>query len=590
MVTVPVLWLSLNPDAIPRGYWDHGCLEDLFAGDLYPLPDLPTFEHHTLDTLAHDWDSLLARVRHGGVLIVPARHHVEARYIYGLKALLAEMPWSLLILTGDEGGEMHSEWFTDMPRSRLWVMTPQGEREYGNTYPIGSGYPPGIRTILAEREGERRLAWAFLGQITHDRREQCIKMLRARSDDGCLVESGGFTQGIDQDDYWRTLADAKVAPCPSGPLSADSFRVYEALEAGCVPIADDRHPGPAPQLDYWERLFGSPPFPTVKGKWRDESATLDAALAHWPASGNRVFSWWQRQKRAMTLRLVSDLTELGATDNVVPSVPAECVTAIIVTSPTPRQPDLADLETTVQSIREQLGGCEIVLVFDGIRPEAEHRRTAYEEYTRRALWAANTRWGPVVPLVLDEWQHQARASRTALDWVRTRHVLMVEHDTPLTGEVDWPAIVETLDLCHVDMIRLHHETTIGDPHWHMMLDKAPTLDCGPAPIIRTWQWSQRPHVAPTSWYERLLDRYFASGARTMIEDVMHGVVASDHLDGGTEFRLAVYAPDGENWQRSLHLDSRRLIVGEEETGDSKGTMRFAYPGETPAGAPAPGWR
>jgi hypothetical protein len=148
-----------------------------------------------------------------------------------------------------------------------------------------------------------------------------------------------------------------------------------------------------------------------------------------------------------------------------------------------------------------------------------------------------------------------------------------------------------LDEGALDVVRLHHETEIGPHHTHVMLDTEP-VD-GPVPYVRTYQWSQRPHVAPVGWYRAMLQRHFAPEARTMIEDVMHGVVASAWLDfgvaGWSRFRVGMYTPEG-NIQRSLHLDSRRRVVGEEETGDPKGTQFFAYPGDTPPGAPAPGWR
>ena len=53
-----------------------------------------------------------------------------------------------------------------------------------------------------------------------------------------LVTSEGFSQGIAQDAYYKTLAATKVAPCPSGPITVDSMRVCEALQLGAVPVID----------------------------------------------------------------------------------------------------------------------------------------------------------------------------------------------------------------------------------------------------------------------------------------------------------------------------------------------------------------
>ena len=595
---VRVVWLTLAPDTIARGYWDQGMLESIFARDLWRVPGGYEFEH--VELVCPTDDALWAAVEPGGILVLPARHHADKVLARRVWWAVRRMSWCLLILTGDEEGEFDAERFLGVQHARAWVMTPQPGREYGErAFLFGTGWPPGIRAAcagIADIVGADQVyapdrPWMFAGQVTHARREECAEMLRARPDRdlALLEETPGFTQGIDQRVYWLEMTNAKIAPAPSGPCSPDSFRCFEALEAGCVPIADDVTPDGTVH-GFWARLFGAVPFPVADNAWAAQSATIDQFLADWPRSANRVFSWWQRQKRLMAWRLHDDVAALTG-HRPEPGVDGS-VSALIVTSPSPLHPDTAHLETTVESIRAQIPDAEIVLVFDGVRPELAHRAADYAEYTRRALWLANTRWHNVVPLVLDDWHHQAGAVRIGLDEVRSPYVVLVEHDTPLAGAIDWPGIVTALDGNTLDVVRLHHETAIGEHHAHMMLDHGQVTD-GPIPFVRTYQWSQRPHVARVGWYRRLLELHFAPEARAMIEDALHGVVATawlDHGESGWErFRVGIYAPEG-NIQRSLHLDSRRRVVGEESTGDPKGKMLFAYPGPTPPGAPQPGWR
>ena len=42
------------------------------------------------------------------------------------------------------------------------------------------------------------------------------------------------------------MTAARSPQCPSGYATPDSFRLYEALEAGCVPLADMTAPGTYP--------------------------------------------------------------------------------------------------------------------------------------------------------------------------------------------------------------------------------------------------------------------------------------------------------------------------------------------------------
>lgn len=594
-MTIPVVWLTLAPDTIARGYWDQAMIESIFARDLWRVPGGFEFEH--VELVMPSDEELIPVLQKGAVVVLPARHHADQAFKKRLWRVLRSMSWCVLVLTGDEEGAFEAERFAAMPQVRAWVMTPQPGRDYGPTsFLIGSGWPPGIREACRTIEDlvpdpwTPSRPWTFAGQVTHERRQECAEMLRGRADDnGLLVETEGFTQGMEQRTYWLELTNAKVAPAPSGPCSPDSFRLFEALEAGCVPIADDMTPDGRVH-GFWAMLFGAVPFPVCDRSWAEQSETIDQALDAWPHNANRIFSWWQRQKRRMAWRMHEDIAALvGSSPD--PGVDG-AVSVLITTSPSPKHPDTSDLEATIASIRERLPEAEIVLVFDGVRPELAHRAEAYADYTRRVLWLANTRWHNVVPLVLDGWHHQAGAARIGLDEIRSRHVLFVEHDTPLTGEIDWPGIVAVLDSGELDVVRLHHETAIGEHHQHMMLDHGEATR-GPIPYVRTYQWSQRPHVCRVGWYRRMLDLHFAPQARAMIEDVMHGVVATawlDHGDAGwARFRLGIYAPEG-NLQRSLHLDSRRMVLGEEDTGDPKGRMFMAYPGgKVPPGAPGAGW-
>ena len=75
----------------------------------------------------------------------------------------------------------------------------------------------------------------------------------------------------------------------------------------------------------------------------------------------------------------------------------------------------------------------------------------------------------------------------------------------------------------------------------------------------------------------MLRRYFGAESRTMIEDVMHGVVQRAHVAGGWGmFRLFIYTPPG-NIKRSTTSDGR----GSEPKFD----MKIEYDGETPEWGP-----
>jgi hypothetical protein len=166
----------------------------------------------------------------------------------------------------------------------------------------------------------------------------------------------------------------------------------------------------------------------------------------------------------------------------------------------------------------------------------------------------------VLPVIHDEHLHQVEMLRRALPLMESPLVLFVEHDTPLVVDepIDWPALIGAVRSGEVDLVRFHYEAGVHPEHEHLMLDEKPR-DVRGAPLLRTVQWSQRPHLASTGFYRRLIKQEFPKGYVGMIEDRMHGVVHNAWrefgLAGWDRYRLAMYAPDGQI-KRSLHLDGR----------------------------------
>lgn len=241
------------------------------------------------------------------------------------------------------------------------------------------------------------------------------------------------------------------------------------------------------------------------------------------------------------------------------------LTVVVPVSPIPSHPDTTILDETVESVRHHLPTAEIILTFDGVRLEQQHRYDSYEEFTRRALWKADHAWRPVVPFLFDEHRHQSGMLKAVIDEIRTPLLMYVEQDTPLVTDepIDWKNITDFVLSGHSNLVRLHHEGRIPDEHQHMMHGGYHYADIGTgttADFERTSQWSQRPHIASTAYYRRILDAHFTEKSRCFIEDRMHGVVDNayrlDGMHGWNQHRLHIYTPEGGNIKRSYHLDGR----------------------------------
>jgi hypothetical protein len=202
----------------------------------------------------------------------------------------------------------------------------------------------------------------------------------------------------------------------------------------------------------------------------------------------------------------------------------------------------------------------VIVMADGVHSAHESLHAAYDEYLADMVWRCNVQHAGVLPLISPSHRHQASMARRAIQYVRTPFVLFMEHDTPLVGNIDFDEIVTGLR-SGLDVMRLHHEVVMPHEHYHLMLDPEPITWPGMrAKVQRTFQWSQRPHVAATAFYERILRDHFDSSERVFIEDRMHSVcqcAVNDHGDAGWQnYRLAIYRPKGDSMQRSTHTDGR----------------------------------
>jgi hypothetical protein len=89
-------------------------------------------------------------------------------------------------------------------------------------------------------------------------------------------------------------------------------------------------------------------------------------------------------------------------------------------------------------------------------------------------------------------------------------------------------------------------------------------------FIDTSQWSQRPHIASTAYYRRILDSHFTADAKCFIEDRMYGILEEaeriDGYQGWVQHRVHIYDPGNGNMKRSYHTDGR---AGESKYDDTQ---------------------
>lgn len=298
METIKVIWKSYHrPDAIERGYWDQAILEEMFQHvGPYAWQHCTSFSEITPGE--------------GAVVVLNGRMHFED--IKQINKDIAGLVWCLFIITGDE--EALFPWREIRhPMLRTWAQLPRMNVHNDVSQKLPNGPRPGTRETLAEIGPlERNIDFMFVGQINHARREQCLEAAQSIKDEYATILTGtdGFGKEVfSHYEYLQIMAHSKVVLCPSGIETPDSFRLYEALETGCMPIVDafaTRNQSPG----FWSYLFDeNVPFPIVD-YWDKLPALLPEVLREWPHNANRAAAWWQNKKRLLRLKMLDDIKEI----------------------------------------------------------------------------------------------------------------------------------------------------------------------------------------------------------------------------------------------------------------------------------------
>ena len=226
----------------------------------------------------------------GNIFVIPGEY--EGEYIDQINEELNKHPYVVVMIASDENSNFPYKALSH-PRMKVWIQYPKEWHEVDHYLP--AGYSPNSKFNVQEKE----LDWFWGGQVTHQDRTELVEVLR-RMDNGFLIESEGFTQGIDLQDYLDLMGKAWFVPCPRGNISPDTMRMYDALELGCIPVIRTRDEA------FYNRLLNKPPFPTV-----DDWATLPFFLDKWsPANPTDCYEWWHDYKQSLVDDLIGDIVWL----------------------------------------------------------------------------------------------------------------------------------------------------------------------------------------------------------------------------------------------------------------------------------------
>lgn len=489
-----IYWMSLKDSVPSRGYWDQHILAETLE-ECQEVSNLDGIEEC--------------------IVVIPGAYQFEL--IDEINREISKLKKVIVIITSDEENRFPIDKLQH-DNIEIYATYPHDTTKNVKWLPIG--YTPHTK-----KEGlapKKILDVFYQGQINHiDRQEMYNELKNLENVNAEIVPTKGFADGS-RIEYIEKMSNSKVVPAPKGNISYDSFRLYEAMELGAIPIAQ--------KPSFWDKLYKDVPFPVIEKKEQWRGYIYDA-IKDYPVKNNRIQAWWQRKK----IEIKHDI--IGYKD----------MTVIIPISPIPSHPSTEIIDMTIKSIKRWTDS-EIWLLFDGVRQEQEEKRSDYEEFIRNVLWKYNE-----YPIIFDNHTHQSGMMKNILPKIKTPLLMFIEQDTPLVEDelIEIDKIKQFILSGQSNLVRFYHEAFIHPDHKHLMLN---TQD----DFTETAQWSQRPHIASTAFYSRIMS-LFSDKTKSFIEDYIHGKEYEDFIHygyhGWNQWKTHLYTPKG-NIKRSLHSDGR----------------------------------
>lgn len=269
------------------GCWDHGLLASVFESDSRFV------QHNTKERLVFD----------EAIIIMGKPKDFDS-----VTEHLNKFKRGIVILTSDEDSEW--DWRSVIPK-HLTVWT---QYYFHNKQEIKErlllGFPTRLKDFSIDTSIERIYSCSFVGQVQNPYRQKCIRELKKIPNAFIQIADGfGGVNGLEYQDYLNILCQSKVVLCPSGSMCTDSFRVYEALECGALPIVEPRSPRDMPGFNYWREanpeLHYLGILPCVED-WKDISFILKDEI--WIKERTEQCQiWWTEYKYELKYKLLTAL-------------------------------------------------------------------------------------------------------------------------------------------------------------------------------------------------------------------------------------------------------------------------------------------
>ena len=129
---------------------------------------------------------------------------------------------------------------------------------------IPIGYKTGVKNKNKEN---RKYKWAFTGTPHKSSRHDLLFQFSEIKPHFCHKTQKFDVKTISVDEMNEVLSSTEFIPCPNGFFHPETYRLYEALESGCIPIVESTY-------NFYDRIFPNNPFIKIN-RWVEAKEFLN---------------------------------------------------------------------------------------------------------------------------------------------------------------------------------------------------------------------------------------------------------------------------------------------------------------------------
>ena len=187
---------------------------------------------------------------------------------------------------GDEAGMLD---FSPVYKNCNYVWRTFCSNKYFNNEKIKCipiGYKSGITDKSVQK---RKYKWALIGTPHKSSRHDLLYQFSHIKEFYTYKTQKFNVKPISVQEMNKILSSTDFIPCPNGFVHPETYRLYEALECGCIPIVENAY-------KYYDRLFPGNPFIKID-KWKDALPMIQ----NWNAEQintkrKECIAWWNKYK------------------------------------------------------------------------------------------------------------------------------------------------------------------------------------------------------------------------------------------------------------------------------------------------------